>query len=52
MDDEKFDQLVASVKQIDRIFKKEAKPSRQFNFPDPEVKEIREKTGLSQLPKP
>jgi putative transcriptional regulator len=49
MDDDMFNELLASVKEMDSIEKKEAKPSREFNFPDPEVKGIREKTGLSQL---
>ena len=44
MDDKLFDELLASVEQMDSIIKKEAKPSREFNFAAPEVKDIREKT--------
>jgi putative transcriptional regulator len=48
MDKEIFNELLSSVGQMDAIIKGKAKPSRQFAFPDPEVKSIREKTGLSQ----
>ncbi len=43
-----FDELLASVKEMDKIRKGELKPLRTFTFPDPKVKQIREKTGLSQ----
>jgi putative transcriptional regulator len=48
MDNEMFDELLASVNEMDEIVKGKIQPSRIFNFPDPEVKHIREKTGLSQ----
>ena len=48
MDDDMFNELLASVEQMDDIIKGKAKPSRSFEFPDPEVRKIREKTGLSQ----
>ncbi len=49
MNKEMFNELLASVEQMDLIVKGKAKPSREFSFPEPEVKAIREKTGLSQL---
>ncbi|ODB85660.1 transcriptional regulator [Candidatus Thiodiazotropha endoloripes] len=48
MDNEMFNELVASVKEMDKIAKGKKVPSRRFEFPEPEVKAIREKTGLSQ----
>jgi len=48
MDNDMFNELLNSVEQMDGIVKGQSKASRQFNFPDPEVKAIREKTGLSQ----
>jgi putative transcriptional regulator len=48
MDKSMFDELLNSVEQMDKIVKGKVKPSRQFDFPDLEVKTIREKTGLSQ----
>jgi putative transcriptional regulator len=48
MDNEMFNELVASVKEMDKIAKGKKAPSRRFEFPEPEVKAIREKTGLSQ----
>jgi putative transcriptional regulator len=48
MDEKMFAELLESVKEMDAIHKGEKKPSRVFEFPDPEVKTIREKTGLSQ----
>jgi putative transcriptional regulator len=43
-----FDELLQSVEEMDAIAAGKKKPGRQFEFPDPEVKTIREKTGLSQ----
>ncbi len=43
-----FDELLASVNEMNDIVKGKIQPSRTFNFPDLEVKHIREKTGLSQ----
>lgn len=48
MDNDMFNELLNSVEQMDNIVKGKAKASRCFEFPDPEVREIREKTGLSQ----
>lgn len=48
MDDSKFKELLESVEEMDAIAQGTQKPSRQFNYPEPEVKAIREKTGLSQ----
>ena len=43
-----FDELVKSVEEMDAIAEGKKKPARKFEFPDPEVKAIREKVGLSQ----
>ena len=43
-----FDELLQSVEEMDAVAAGKKKPSRKFEFPDPEVKAIREKTGLSQ----
>ena len=43
-----FDELLASVKEMDEIVTGKKKASRTFEFPEPEVKDIRKKTGLSQ----
>ena len=48
MNNEMFEELLASVQEMDDIVKGKSKPSRQFEYPEPEVKLIREKTGLSQ----
>lgn len=48
MNKTQFDELLASVKQMDEIVAGKEKASRVFEFPEPEVKAIREKTGLSQ----
>jgi putative transcriptional regulator len=48
MDEKMFAELLKSVKEMDAIHKGKKKPSRVFEFPEPEVKTIREKTGLSQ----
>jgi putative transcriptional regulator len=48
MDEKMFAELLESVKEMDTIHKGKKKPSRVFEFPEPEVKAIREKTGLSQ----
>lgn len=44
-----FNELLESVKEMDKIAKGKKKASRQFTFKEPEVKNIREKTGLSQM---
>lgn len=48
MNNAMFKELVESVEQMDAIVKGKQKPSRQFEYPEPEVRAIREKTGLSQ----
>jgi putative transcriptional regulator len=48
MDKVIFNELLSSVEQMDTIVQGKSKASREFVFPDPEVKDIREKTGLSQ----
>ncbi len=48
MDNEMFDELLASVQEMDAIAKGEKKASRSFDYPDPEVKAIRERIGISQ----
>jgi len=44
-----FDELMNSVKEMDRIVHGHKTASRTTRFTDPEVKGIREKTGLSQI---
>lgn len=48
MDNTMFKELLQSVEQMDAIVQDKQKPARQFEFPELEVKAIREKTGLSQ----
>jgi putative transcriptional regulator len=48
MNNEMFNELLASVKEMDEIAKGKKNPSRRFEYPEPEVKAIRERTGLSQ----
>jgi len=43
-----FDELLNSVQEMDAIVKGEKEASRRFDFPDPEVKAIRERMGISQ----
>ncbi len=43
-----FDELVESIEQAKEIMAGQAEPSRMLSFPEPEVKAIRAKTGLSQ----
>jgi len=43
-----FDELMSSVQEMDAIIKGEQKASRTFDFPDPEVKSIRDSMGMSQ----
>ena len=43
-----FDELMSSVQEMDHIVKGQKKPSRSFDYPDPEVKAIREHLGVSQ----
>lgn len=48
MKDEMFDELLESVKEAGAIRREKSKPSRIFEYPDPEVRSIRDRTGLSQ----
>lgn len=48
MEKKNFDELIASVKEMDNILKGRKRPSRKFVFKGPKVKNIREQTGLSQ----
>ncbi len=48
MDKDMFNELMTSVQQMDDIIKGKKKASRSFDFPDPEVKVIRERLGVSQ----
>ena len=48
MDNDIFDELMASVQEMDGIVKEQMKPARSFEFPEPEVKAIRENMGVSQ----
>lgn len=48
MDNDMFDELMASVQEMDDIVKGQKQPARRFEFPEPEVKAIREKMGVSQ----
>ena len=48
MDKELFEQLHQSMKQAVAIAKGEMQPSRVFTVELPDVKAVREKTGLSQ----
>lgn len=48
MDNDMFNELLASIEEMDQIANGKKAPSRQHQFAEPEVKAIREKTGLSQ----
>lgn len=48
MDKELFDQLHHSMKEAVAIAKGDMEPSRIFRIETPDVKAVREKTGLSQ----
>lgn len=48
MKKELFDELMQSVKQGGAILRGERRPSRSFRFPEPNVRNIRKKYGLSQ----
>lgn len=43
-----FDELLASVQEMDAIVNGEKTPARTTCFPEPEVARIRQHTGLSQ----
>lgn len=48
MKEKDFDELLASVQEMDEIAKGKTDASRSFKFQEPEVKAIRERVGLSQ----
>ena len=48
MDDALFAELQQSIQEAGRIRRGQAQPSREFQFAAPDVKAVREKTGLSQ----
>jgi len=48
MDEKLFGDLLESVREAGKYKRGEARPSRVFEHPDPEVRAIRRKTGLSQ----
>ena len=43
-----FDELMSSVQEMDAIVKGKKQASRTFEYPEPEVKAIRERMGFSQ----
>ncbi len=48
MKDQMFNELLESVKEMEQVRRGRTKSSRQFVIKEPEVKAIREQTGLSQ----
>jgi putative transcriptional regulator len=48
MKKELFDELLESVREGGAILRGEREPSRRFTFEEPDVKDLREKHGLSQ----
>ena len=48
MNDEMFNELLASVEEMDAVKKGKAKSGRRFKFADPEVRAIRVKIGMTQ----
>lgn len=48
MDNNLFDELVASIKEAGAIKRNEIKASRVTELELPDIKEVREKTGLTQ----
>jgi len=48
MKEELFEELMDSIKQGGAILRGEAKPSREFDINNPDVRAIREQYGLSQ----
>jgi putative transcriptional regulator len=48
MKKELFDELLESVRQGGEILRGERKPSRVFQFEEPDIRSLREKHGLSQ----
>ena len=48
MKNELFEELLESVREAGRISRQETVPTRVFTFNAPDIKALREKTGLSQ----
>lgn len=48
METKMADELMASVEEMDQLAKGHKTPSRTTEFPEPEVKLIRERLGISQ----
>jgi len=48
MRDKLFEELKSSIKQGGKILHGKSKPSREFDFKNPDAKQIRERLGLSQ----
>jgi putative transcriptional regulator len=48
MNDESFEELIASLKEAGKIRRGEIEASRVFDIPEPYVKAIRESIGFSQ----
>lgn len=48
MDKDMFNELMTSVQQMDDVVSGKKQASRSFDFPDPEVKSIRDRLGVSQ----
>ena len=48
MKDELFEELKASIQEGGKILKGKKKPGREFNYENPDPKQIRERLGLSQ----
>ncbi|WP_372810523.1 NadS family protein [Litorivivens sp.] len=48
MKSDMFDELLASVKEMDKIVHGKQAAARTTEYPEPEVKAIRDKVGLSQ----
>ena len=49
MNDKLFNELQASIKEGGQILKGDKKASREFDFRNPDPKEIRKRMGLSQI---
>jgi len=48
MKNELFEELLASIKEGGAISRGDIKPSRSFNFEEPDVQAIRKQYGLTQ----
>ena len=48
MKNKQFSELLASIEEAGKIKREEVSASRLFEFPEPDVKSIRESVGFSQ----